>query len=123
MPAPSYGNFTFSIGPQAVPDAQDSTNPPHFFAAFTADGTTLPEPRCQRQCASSIPWNRCGASQFQQTDPTSFHVAPSSQRHLNTMGHRSGIESVFGANRGRHGLDLGDHRNSYDNEYLRFFWS
>ena len=97
MPAPSYGNFAFSVSP--VPDAQDSTNSPPFFAAFTADGTLLPEPRHQRQHASSIPWNCRGASQFWQTDPTSFHVSPPSQRHPSTMGHRSGVESAFGANR------------------------
>ena len=95
-----------------------------FFAAFTADGTPLPEPQPQLQRASSIPWNRRAASQFRQTDPTSFHaVSPPSQRHPNTMGHRSGVESAFGASRGGQGLDLGDRRNSYKNEYLRFFWS
>ena len=111
MPAPSYGSFAFPVGP--VPDAQDSTNPQPFFAAFTADGTSLPEPRRQRQRTSSTPWNRRGASQFRQTDPMSFHaISPPSQQHPNTMGHRGGVESVFGASRGGQGLDLGDRRNS-----------
>jgi len=34
------------------------------------------------------------------------------------MGHRSSVESVFGATRGRQGLDLG---HCQDNEYLSFF--
>ncbi|PPR05788.1 hypothetical protein CVT26_010162 [Gymnopilus dilepis] len=114
MPPPRYDSFAFSVGPAANPSQEPDHMQPEqpVFGCFSSNGTSVPvASRPHRQRASSVPWNKRGASQFRPADVSLFQKSPANserqKQHRITSGQRS-VEFAFGAFGGTVELEMGD---------------